>query len=83
MSNKFYFIKPNNNTNPSVLAMRLMALSNVKEVLVTDGDYGYIVKTRFVDDKTPDNVERYLLNKVGAKYGKCISYYEYKRVVVR
>jgi len=83
MANKFYFIKPKSNANPSVLAMRLMALSNVKEVLVTDGDYGFIVKTCFIDGKTPDNVERYLSNKVGAKYGKCVSYYEYKRVVVK
>lgn len=41
---EFYFIEPDANANAHETAMRLMRLSCVKEVHITDGACGFVVK---------------------------------------
>jgi len=44
---KFYFLQPPENVNADHIAEQLIDIKNVEEVYVTDGDYGFVVKTRF------------------------------------
>ncbi len=76
---KFYLLRPKENANIDVLADQLISLKNVREVFVTDGDYGFIVKTRFSEGKEPKNVTRYITKHIGQDYGKVVSYYRYKK----
>ena len=46
---------------------------------VADGDYGFLVKTRFRDGKEPKDVFGYIHNKIDAKYGEITTYYKYRK----
>jgi hypothetical protein len=74
----FYLIEPKDNSNADILAERLMAIKDVEEVFVTDGDYGFVVRTKFGDSKS-DGAYSYLSKKFGGSFGKVTSYYQYKK----
>jgi DNA-binding Lrp family transcriptional regulator len=76
---KFYLIRPKHNANIDELADRLISLKNVEEVLVTDGDYGFIVKTNSSKDKDYRNTEHYIQRKIDNKFGSVTVYYQYKK----
>ncbi len=76
---RFYLVEPKPNVNADKLAEKLIALKQVEEVLLSDGDYGYLVKVRFTDGKEPVAVVNYLKDKVAARYGVVDSYYEYRK----
>ena len=61
------------------LPKELIGMRNVEEVFVTDGDYGFVVKTRFSNGKEPDDVSNYLSRTLGSSFGKVTSYYQYKK----
>ncbi len=76
---KFYLVNPKDNADPDTVAEKLIGFEDVEEVYVTDGDYGFIVKTRFRDGKEPTDVYNYIHNKIDSKYGEITSYYKYKK----
>ena len=76
---KFYFIKPKANSDADLLAEQLIELKPVEEVFLSDGDYGFVVKARFFKGKEPNDVTKYITSKVGNKFGKVVSYYQYKK----
>jgi hypothetical protein len=76
---KFYFIRPRKNINAGELAEKLIELKPVEEVFLTEGDCGFIVKARFTNNKEPKDVVDYISKNVGSKYGKVVSYYEYRK----
>ena len=76
---KFYLVNPKDNADPDTVAEKLISFDDVEEVYVTDGDYGFIVKTRFRDGKEPKNVFGYIHNKIDAKYGEITTYYKYRK----
>ena len=76
---RFYLIRPRENANIDELAERLISLKNVVEVLVTDGDYGFLVKTRFSKEKDISEAERYIQNNIDRKFGTVTSHYQYKK----
>ena len=74
---KFYLIKPRENANIDELAERLISLKNVVEVLVTDGDYGFVVKAKFSTEKDTEEAEKYIHNNIDRKFGVVTSHYRY------
>jgi DNA-binding Lrp family transcriptional regulator len=74
-----YFVRPKENADASRIAEQLMELKSVKEVLLTEGDCGFIVKARFTDGKEPTEVADYILKNVSSRYGRAISHYEYRK----
>ena len=76
---KFYLVNPKDNTDPDTIAEKLISFDDVEEVYVTDGDYGFIVKTRFRDGKEPDDVYGYIHRKIDSKFGEITSYYKYRK----
>lgn len=75
---KFYFVHPHENADSCRIAEQLMGIKNVEEVLVTDGDYGFIVKTRFQSDGR-DEVYSYISKNIGSSVSEATSYYHYKK----
>jgi hypothetical protein len=76
---KFYFLQPPTNVNADRIAEQLIGIKNVEEVFVTDGDYGFIVKTRFFEGQEPDDAFNFISKRLGSNYGKVTSYYQYKK----
>ncbi len=76
---KFYFVQPPMNADADHLAEQLIDIKNVEEVFVTDGDYGFIVKTRFFEGKEPDDAYNYISKRLGSNFGKVTSYYQYRK----
>ena len=79
VSYKFYLVHPPANSNADMLAEQLMEIKNVEEVFVTDGDYGFIVKTRFSEGKGSDDAYNYISKRLGSNLGEVTSYYQYKK----
>ena len=75
---RFYLIEPKPNANADALADQLIALKNVEEVYVADGDYGFIVKVKFFDGNEPSDVINYLKGTIN-KFGVVNSYYQYRK----
>ena len=76
---KFYFVRPKENANAGELAEKLLGLRSVEEVFVTDGDCGFIVKARLTNNREPKEVAAYISKNIGSRYGRVMSYLEYRK----
>ncbi len=76
---RFYLVEPKPNVNADELAEKLISMKPVEEVLLSDGDYGYLVKVRFENGKEPVDVVNYLKEKIAVRYGVVDSYYQYRK----
>ncbi len=76
---RFYLIEPKPNVDAGKLAEKLVALKHVEEVFLSDGDYGFIVKVRFLDGKEPSCVANYLKTNLAGRFGTVDSYYKYRK----
>ena len=74
---RMYFLKPPVKAGMEDLGDELISMKEVEEVYLTDGDYGYIVKTRFDEENEPSNVERFLQKRLGNRYGKVTAFDKY------
>ena len=70
---KFFFLRPKANMDARAVAEKLISLKNVQEVIMTEGDVGYIVKTRLFSDKSDRETERMIARSVGSRLGVAIS----------
>ncbi len=82
-SHKFYLLKPKQNQDTEQLAKEIIDLDRVKEVCVTGGDGGFMVKAKFYDLDEPDDLEKYLAKNVDPKYGAVVSHYRLKKIAVK
>lgn len=74
-----YFVRPKENADAGGTAEKLMMFESVKEVLLTEGDCGFVVKARFTDGKEPLDVADYISKNISSRYGKAVSHYEYRK----
>lgn len=76
---KFYLINPKENASIDALAEKLISFQEVEEVYVTDGDHGFLVKTRFTDGKEPKDLSRFIKKRIDSKYGEVNAYFSYRK----
>jgi len=76
---KFLFLRPRENVNAEALAEKLLSLKNVQEVILTEGDCGYIVKTRFLSDKSDKEAEEYIKKNMDGVFGTAMSYAHFRK----
>lgn len=76
---KFYLVAPRPNINSDALAERIIMLEPVEEVFLTEGDYGFIIKTRFFNGEEPKDIARYISRNVGSRFGKVVSHCTYSK----
>ena len=74
---RMYFLKPPVKAEMEDLGDELIRMNEVEEVYLTDGDFGYIVKTRFDEENEPSDVERFLQKRLGNRYGKVTAFDKY------
>ncbi len=75
----FVFIDPEENADANAVAEKLIAIENVEEVFVTEGDYGYLVKVRLDDETDGKKFLDYMKRNVSPRLGSVTSYYSIKR----
>jgi hypothetical protein len=76
---KFFFLRPKANVDANAVAEKLISLRNVQEVIMTEGDVGYIVKTRLFSDKSDRETERLITRSVGGKLGTAVACSSFKK----
>ena len=75
-TNAFFFIKPYVNNNALQIAQELLTLENIEEVFIVDGDYGFIAKTKLIDDKLSEEIEQFITKNIKINFHK--SHINYK-----
>lgn len=75
----FYFVRPRHRANADELADKLIQLNSVEEVLLTEGDYGFLVKAGFFRGEEPKDVMDYIAKNIDSRFGRVISHYQYTK----
>lgn len=76
------FIRPKNKTNAQSVADELMSLHCVEEVILSSGEYGFIVRSRF-DEKENRLLHNYITRKHDGKFSMVSCYYKFKKYSLR
>ncbi len=78
-SYRFYFISPKKNLDSAAFVEKMLSLKPVREVFLTGGDYGYIVKAKFCREDEPKDAVDCFAKRIDKRFGKVVSYYQYKK----
>ncbi len=73
----FFFVKPREG-NAKRFAKKLLDMEGVKEVMLTTGEYGFVVKTRMKDE----NAHQTMAKAIAKNVGDCsiaVSHVNYRR----
>ena len=76
---RLFFVRPKENTNADELAERFAGFENVDEVLLTEGDYGFIVKARMDSLEESKELARCISEVSSGSCGTVVSYYKYRK----
>lgn len=68
-----FFVKPGRSADAYATAKRLAAISKVQEVMITEGEYGFVVRSEGAFDSEDPVLEK-ISKLVGASPKKAISY---------
>ncbi len=75
-TNEFFFIKPYENNNALQIAQELLTLDNIEEVFIVDGAYGFIARTKLIDDKLSEEIEEFIAKNNKINFHKSHIYYK-------
>ncbi|MDE1857415.1 MAG: hypothetical protein KGH98_05070 [Candidatus Micrarchaeota archaeon] len=76
---RFYLIRPDGNSDIEGLIAKVINLRDVSEVHVTEGDYGFLIKTKTCKERDTDRVKEYLAMELRTKFGELTSHYSYRK----
>ncbi|MDE1851063.1 MAG: hypothetical protein KGH69_00020 [Candidatus Micrarchaeota archaeon] len=74
---RLFFIKPGTKGNVQDAVENLLGLQGIKEVLVSEGDYGLIVKARHSEGE--DVLRTYISKNFRGRFGEVVCYYAYRK----
>ena len=72
----YFFVRPGRNGNVHRAAAKLMGIRKVKEVAVTEGDYGFVVKAHGLQEGE-QAVAREITRAVGGNSKKAVCHCRY------
>lgn len=75
----YHFVKPGGGKNVHNVAKRLMRIEKVREVVITEGEYGFIVKSEPLYDNDEDMVGIGIAKVVGGHSKKAMSHCIYSK----
>ena len=64
---KFFILRPKEGVEIAKVANELLAMNDVLEVYVTEGNAGFMVKARFDGEREPEDVACYIRNNIDNK----------------
>jgi hypothetical protein len=68
----YFFIRPSRNGDAHTSARRLMSIKGIKEVSVTEGEYGFVVKAEI-----SDAIHKEIIGIVGGTLNKAVCHCQY------
>lgn len=75
----YFLVKPSVKENVHKTAKKLINIKGVREVSITEGDYGFIVKADFFAERDSNFLHKEILKAVGGTSKKALCYCQYKR----
>ncbi|MDE1823673.1 MAG: hypothetical protein KGI00_04520 [Candidatus Micrarchaeota archaeon] len=74
---RFFFIKPTVNSNINDVVEKLLRLRNIIEVLISEDDYGIIV--RACQTEGDDSIHDYISKNFGGRFSEAVCHYKYRK----
>ncbi|MDE1824633.1 MAG: hypothetical protein KGH74_05055 [Candidatus Micrarchaeota archaeon] len=74
---RLFFIKPGASDSIEDAVERLLKVRDITEVLISEGDYGLVVKACHVEGE--DQLKEYLSKNFKGRFGEAVCYYAYSR----
>ncbi len=76
----YFFVKPNRLGSVHDAAKKLMKVRQVREVVITEGEYGFVVKaTTAMGKSEADSVSKEISGITGGRPAKAACYCEYRK----
>ena len=75
----YFFVKPSRKGNVHKAAKKLIEIKGIREVSVTEGDYGFVVKADFLYERDNDFLYREIIKAVGGTSKKALCYCQYNK----
>lgn len=75
----YFFVRPIAKKNVHETARKLIGIAGIREVVITEGDYGFIVKADPLYGKGNDSLDREIIKIVGGSSSKAVCYCEYHK----
>ncbi len=75
----YFFVKPSRKGNVHKAAKKLIEIKGIREVSVTEGDYGFVVKADFLYERDNDFLYREIVKAVGGTSKKALCYCQYNK----
>lgn len=75
----YFFVKPSKKSNVHDAAQKLISIKGIREVSVMEGDYGFVVKADFMDERANNFLYREILKAVGGTSRKAVCYCQYHK----
>lgn len=75
----YFFVKPGRKDNVHKTAQKLIGIKRVREVVITEGDYGFIVKADPLHDDRNDLLGKEIIKVVGGSSKMAVCYCEYSK----
>lgn len=77
---EYFFVKPAAKENVHETARKLIELERIKEVFITEGDYGFVVKANLLYSEAADSLNAEIKKIVGGSSTKvaCLCQYSKK-----
>ncbi len=78
-NNRYFFVKPVVKENVYKTAKRLIGMERVKEVAITEGDYGFVIKAAPLNDSQSDYLFRKIMEVVGGSSNNAVCLFQYSK----
>jgi hypothetical protein len=76
---RFYFVRPAENRDARSIASKLASLDGIREVYMTEGKYGFVVKAVEAKHQDPERIASYMETSLKGKVDMALSYYRCRR----
>jgi len=75
----YFFVKPSGNEDVQKAAKKLMGIKGIREVAVTEGDYGFVVKADLLYEGENALLHREIAKAVGGTARKAVCICNYRK----
>ena len=75
----YFFVKPSVKGNVHKTAKKLIGIKGIREVSVMEGDYGFVVKADFFDERDNDFLHKEIMKAVGGTSKRAMCYCQYNK----
>ncbi len=75
----YFFVKPSRKGDVHKAARKLIGIKGIREVAITEGDYGFVVKADFLYERDNNFLYKEIMKAVGGTSNKAVCHCEYHK----